>query len=125
MTSFHLSCSLLGLLKPIFCLHPPPSPFHYIHNSPLFSSSWPPALHFQYQHPSLDMFSVEGVQYPPLYNHLSLASQASSPKYLACTVPLVSILVTSKVKLRLLSSLQCLQIIHRWSHRSRKDAIHN
>lgn len=133
MTSFPLSCSLLGLLKPIFCLHPPPSPFrfHYIHNSPLFSSSWPPALHFQYQHPSLDMFSVEGVQYPPLYNHLSLASQASSPKYLECTVPLVSsflllsILVTSKVKLRLLSSLQCLQIIHRWSHRSRKDASHN
>lgn len=32
-----LSCSLLGLLKPIICLHPSPSPFrfHYIHNSPL------------------------------------------------------------------------------------------
>lgn len=37
MQEMTLSCSLLGLLKPIICLHPSPSPFrfHYIHNSPL------------------------------------------------------------------------------------------
>lgn len=129
MTSFPLSCSLLGFLKPIICLHPSPSPFrfHYIHNSP-------PGLL-----PCISNISIllwlcsvlRGVQYPPLYNHLSPASQASSPKHLACTVPLVSsflllsILVTSKVKLRLPSSIQCLQIIHHWSHHSRKDASHN
>lgn len=77
---------------------------HFIHESPLWSSSRSPACQFHPQHPPTDTVSVLLWTCP---NHLSLASLAFPPNLLF-SFPILAVGVPPKDNLHIFSSASCL-----------------